>query len=407
MQKWHLEGIVRPAGGYNGLPVWFLRKNRMIKEGGKRLKGRVRGRCRLLGIMLMFVFISACGRNAAARWQEQYDLGQQYLLEENYEQAIVAFTEAIEIEPMEIQAYTGLIQAYWKSGDPDNADSIIQSGIAILTGEGSLPSEDTQIEFLLTAKEFYEENGDREKLIQVLEFLAELDQDNEEYQRLLEETAVIQSFMENHQGLLQELAQFCQNGDDEAVWELMLSDEFRTAISSYNEDTGRVVYPLDAGNALALVEYGRVYYGGIEQGLRSGNGVLYTAHETSHTSDGEVYHGYCYLKFTGTWPQDLAEGQGTLQINNNYEGGLSQQQECSGEYIAGKENGARTFVYTNEEGLTRTFYYTAENGQAVTVDVSEYGENIAAYAEEAAECYLCFDGELSTLFDNGWTIYWD
>ena len=149
------------------------------------MKGRVRRRCRLLGILLLFVFTSACGKNTAEKWQEQYDLGQQYLLEENYEQAIVAFSEAIEIEPMEIQAYTGLIQAYWQSGDPDNADSIIQSGIAILTGEGSLPSEDTQIEFLLTAKEFYEENGDREKLIQVLELLTALDQDNEEYQRLL------------------------------------------------------------------------------------------------------------------------------------------------------------------------------------------------------------------------------
>ncbi len=370
------------------------------------MKGRVRRRCRLLGILLLFVFTSACGKNTAAKWQEQYDLGQQYLLEENYEQAIVAFSEAIEIEPMEIQAYTGLIQAYWQSGDPDNADSIIQSGIAILTGEGSLPSEDTQIEFLLTAKEFYEENGDREKLIQVLELLTELDQDNEEYQRLLEETAAIQSFVENHQELLQELAQFCQNGDDEAVWELMLSDDFRTAILSYNEDAGRVVYPLDSGNVLALVEYGRVYYGGIEQGLRSGNGVLYDAYKRSHfSSDDEVvYNGYSYLKFTGTWSQDLAEGQGTAQISSHFDNGLSYQEKWLGEYTCGKENGVRTFIY-NEEDLTLTFYYTAENGQPVIIDVSENGDKIAAYAEETAECYLCLDDELS--IDNSRGIHFN
>ena len=32
-------------------------------------------------------------------WQEQYELGVRYLSEGNYEEAIIAFTAAIEIEP--------------------------------------------------------------------------------------------------------------------------------------------------------------------------------------------------------------------------------------------------------------------------------------------------------------------
>lgn len=38
-------------------------------------------------------------------WQEQYDLGVRYLNDGNYEEAIIAFTAAIEIDPKKPQAY--------------------------------------------------------------------------------------------------------------------------------------------------------------------------------------------------------------------------------------------------------------------------------------------------------------
>lgn len=76
----------------------------------------------------LLIILAACGKSAADRWQEQYDLGAQYLLEENYEEAVVAFAAAIEIEPKEIQAYTGLIQSYQQTGGLDSADSAVQSG---------------------------------------------------------------------------------------------------------------------------------------------------------------------------------------------------------------------------------------------------------------------------------------
>ena len=101
---------------------------------------------------LIFIFMLAalagCGKSAADRWQEQYDLGAQYLLEENYEQAIVAFAAAIEIEPKEIQAYTGLVQGYQQTGDLASADSAVQSGLSVLS-EGSGLSVDAQTAFLL------------------------------------------------------------------------------------------------------------------------------------------------------------------------------------------------------------------------------------------------------------------
>ena len=52
--------------------------------------------CALLAVLLL---LTACGQTAEAAWQEQYDLGMKYLSEGNYEEAIIAFTAAIEIDP--------------------------------------------------------------------------------------------------------------------------------------------------------------------------------------------------------------------------------------------------------------------------------------------------------------------
>lgn len=55
--------------------------------------------------------LSACGQKVST-WQEQYDLGVRYLEDGNYEEAIIAFTAAIEIDPKQSAAYTGRGDAY-------------------------------------------------------------------------------------------------------------------------------------------------------------------------------------------------------------------------------------------------------------------------------------------------------
>ena len=57
----------------------------------------------MLGLM-------GCGQDVAAAWQEQYDLGVRYLSEGNYEEAIIAFTAAIEIDSKDALAYLGRAQ---------------------------------------------------------------------------------------------------------------------------------------------------------------------------------------------------------------------------------------------------------------------------------------------------------
>ena len=79
-----------------------------------------------LFILAILAGITACGNNADTQsgpdvltWQEQYDLGIHYLSEGNYEEAIIAFTAAIEIEPKRAEAYVGRGNAYVLSGETE------------------------------------------------------------------------------------------------------------------------------------------------------------------------------------------------------------------------------------------------------------------------------------------------
>ena len=67
---------------------------------------------RLLALVLAALLLFTACKSKAERVQEQLDLGQKYLTELNYTEAILAFTEAIEIDPESIPAYMGRAEAY-------------------------------------------------------------------------------------------------------------------------------------------------------------------------------------------------------------------------------------------------------------------------------------------------------
>lgn len=62
---------------------------------------------------------------ATSSWQEQYDLGVCYLSEGNYEEAIIAFIAAIEIDPKQIDAYISLVQSYSNLSDLEKAKEVL------------------------------------------------------------------------------------------------------------------------------------------------------------------------------------------------------------------------------------------------------------------------------------------
>lgn len=89
---------------------------------------------RPLLLLLVFLFvIPACKpKSEALTWQEQYDIGVRYLSEGNYEEAILAFTAAIEIDPMQEDSYISLADTYIDIGEMDLARQTIANAISLL-----------------------------------------------------------------------------------------------------------------------------------------------------------------------------------------------------------------------------------------------------------------------------------
>ena len=77
---------------------------------------------KVLCILLMLLgLLNACSAHsedaaekAAPTWQSQYDLGVRYLSSGNYEEAILAFNAAIEIDPKNAETYEQRGNAYWE-----------------------------------------------------------------------------------------------------------------------------------------------------------------------------------------------------------------------------------------------------------------------------------------------------
>lgn len=65
------------------------------------------------------------------RMSRQLDMGQKYLEEQNYERAKVAFNEVIEIDPISVDAYLGLKDAYVGIGDMESAICVLENGIEL------------------------------------------------------------------------------------------------------------------------------------------------------------------------------------------------------------------------------------------------------------------------------------
>ena len=108
--------------------------------------------CGLLLTLALVLGLCACGQKAETTptWQEQYDLGVKYLSEGNYQEAIIAFTAAIEIDPKQPEAYIGLADVYTAQGDTDAAKKALEDGLAA-TGDDSVRARLEQLEAQLSA----------------------------------------------------------------------------------------------------------------------------------------------------------------------------------------------------------------------------------------------------------------
>ncbi|MBQ8801225.1 MAG: tetratricopeptide repeat protein, partial [Clostridium sp.] len=126
----------------------------------------------LLMALVITLSLAACsGSNTAnapaentLTWQEQYDLGLRYLSEGNYEEAIIAFTAAIEIDPKNAGALSGRGQAYVLSGE--TAENL---SAALADFEAALAADELLVNAWLGLADVYIRQGEYDKAMEVLQ----------------------------------------------------------------------------------------------------------------------------------------------------------------------------------------------------------------------------------------------
>ena len=115
-------------------------------------------------ILSCMLLLTACGQGGEA-WQEQYDLGVRYLSEGNYQEAIVAFTAAIEIDPKRPEAYIGRGDAYMALGTAEALSNAVADYEEAVRLNGEAEGENPQWKLL----ELYVRQGDLERAAALVE----------------------------------------------------------------------------------------------------------------------------------------------------------------------------------------------------------------------------------------------
>jgi tetratricopeptide (TPR) repeat protein len=81
-------------------------------------------------LLILSTGLTSCSKQVEGlSASELLDLGEKYLLEMDYEQAVVQFTKLIEIEPKNPRGYTGLAEAYIGLGETEKAIDILRKGL--------------------------------------------------------------------------------------------------------------------------------------------------------------------------------------------------------------------------------------------------------------------------------------
>lgn len=282
----------------------------------------------LVGIVVLL--LAACGKQAPT-WQEQYDLGVRYLSEGNYEEAIIAFTAAIEIDPKQALSYVGRGDTYAAmAGQTQNTteESLALWERAIADYEQADALENTQ------AKE-------------------KLEASRAVLQRLQLELGA--------QSKLKELYACFEKNDIEDAKELMRQDEYKELSSSISE--GFYFFGEDPGTGLAVYPDNFYYYGQWESGQRSGQGTWVRAvYEDDSDMESYVYEG--------AWRNDLPNGEGYI-VRNRYPEKIqlepgrttSVRTEITGTFSDGLYHGTIYEVWhMNDGGVHRWTPITAVNG---------------------------------------------
>lgn len=152
----------------------------------------------LISCIIMSFSLIGCTKTVEQQTAEQLELGQKYLAEANYEEAVIAFSKIIELDPRNLDAYVYLAETYDQKGSTKKAIEALEAGYLVSpeakveeplvdlytkTVSDQEQSVDERIEgylrlmelrpenaaYYIPLSKLYMERGDEEKAIDLLE----------------------------------------------------------------------------------------------------------------------------------------------------------------------------------------------------------------------------------------------
>lgn len=344
--------------------------------------GNVKRAVSVLAVMLVvFGLLTGCGKSVEKQIAEQLELGNKYLTESDYEQAIVAFNKVIELDPKNVQAYEKIADSYIGLDKKEEAVDILCQGVSTITeaeaGEDWQALKERAVTLCEELLQTYlginadEANRYYEQLKQLDEAKAA------QYEKELQQAFAKEKVKSNYEDSLKNArAQIA--GD---AWETLSVDQFswKFELSEELDDTGLedVAYDYGDGTYLQVTVGGYVYYGNMKNGKRDGdNGIWFRLSP----------NGYKYC-FKGMWKDGYPNGLGE-EWNIAQDGGT--ERITTGTWSSGLEDGKMQMRFLNNtNNETRIFAYSVSHGMPEIIDYEPVDNGdihcVLAYADGETE----------------------
>lgn len=257
--------------------------------------------------------------------QEQYmqllEAASGYILQENFEDGIAKYKEAIELMPESSEAYEELAWFYLNNKEYEKALILLRNAVKIT--------------------------------------------ESDELTDLLAQASKQKNRKDQIKSILDSLGKAMINRNTTAITAIMNTDFFREVIASEEP----VYYKIGSkeeieGQWMVIYNSQNVYYGDIKDDVREGEGFYF------NLTEGNPEPGYCY--YDGAWKDDLPNGTGKsmeMKVVTNEEG---QSYICKtlteGSFADAVENGRMTKYFYEQGRITKQLNYTAKEGVPQPLD---------------------------------------
>lgn len=382
------EGLKPAANGIPKSTATPAPKHR-DREKEKKTERTLRIIMAVIGLVILLIGIYICIGHFSPANQIVQKLaeGNAYLDNQEYENAIALYQEALALEPESTEIKNHIANVYiliaQTQGETDEAIETYQTAlsyditnVAAYWGVANIfEGRDDEANMMSALTTGYTNTGDANIGAKLDAIQAEKDRIQAEADALAAEQAAEEAERaaqeEAHNQLLQPLAELFQNDDIEGVKELIrqeayvdMSDELINADDVYyfgekDADGNR------NGKGVGAYANGYYYYGDYAGNVRNGSGIWIRAVYSESSSIGS------YI-FNGTWSEDRPNGAGEATSNFFKDKigstGLAKQ-VVTGNYSNGLEDGKMSMVGTTKAG--KTLKYTYETAAGVAKKISD------------------------------------